>query len=231
MAGLTRAAVRYRPCRPSIAAFPVIYQAAMFDGRFAGLRGLPVVGRRAVPAARHQAGLGSVKVEALLQLAAYADAAGQPRACRSPTRVELVLGDGVGRELPRRRAAAGRKTCRARAALQRLLDEPSGRRGRGVLGRRGGAGLLPLPRSASVQVREHDDLLLVAGMRTSQRARLHRRRASTHRARTGRPCTGPVPELSKGGAPVDALTAAGPAADRRTGRRQAAAPRWSTRSR
>ncbi|MDT5325549.1 MAG: hypothetical protein QOF25_2701, partial [Mycobacterium sp.] len=102
---------------------PAIYQAAMFDGRFVGFADFLVLSHteagekyllRDTKLAR------SVKVEALLQLAAYADTLardGVPVA----DEVELVLGDGaVARYrvdellpvyLPRR------------AALQRLLDD------------------------------------------------------------------------------------------------------------
>ncbi len=84
---------------------PVIYQAAMFDGRFVGFADFLVLDSdqyllRDTKLAR------SVKVEALLQLAAYADTlarAGVPVA----SEVELVLGDGATVELPRRRTAAG----------------------------------------------------------------------------------------------------------------------------
>jgi uncharacterized protein len=146
---------------------PVIYQAAMFDGRFVGFADFLVFDGtqyrlRDTKLAR------SVKVEALLQLAAYADtlaAAGLPVA----DEVELVLGDGATATfrvdellpvyLPRR------------AALQRLLDDHL----------EGGSPVawdddevracLRCPECA-IQVRATDDLLLVAGMRASQRARL-----------------------------------------------------------
>ena len=110
----------------------------------------------------------SVKVEALLQLAAYAEtlaAAGVPM---SPE-VELVLGDGATAtyridELlpvyrPRRDAAA--------APARR----PSRRRRRGHWEDDRVRACFRCPECA-IQVREHDDLLLVAGMRVSQRARL-----------------------------------------------------------
>jgi len=98
---------------------PVVYQAAMFDGRFAGFADFLVLEGdqyrlRDTKLAR------SVKVEALLQLAAYAGTlatAGVPVA----SEVELVLGDGaavsypVGELLPVYRPR--------RAALQRLLDD------------------------------------------------------------------------------------------------------------
>ena len=110
-ADATRAAVDRRA--------PAIYQAAMFDGRFVGFADFLVFddGRyrlRDTKLAR------SVKVEALLQLAAYADTLQRSGAPVAPE-VELVLGDGaIARYridellpvyLPRR------------AALQRLLDD------------------------------------------------------------------------------------------------------------
>jgi uncharacterized protein len=139
----------------------------MFDGRFAGFADFLVYDGeryrlRDTKLAR------SVKVEALLQLAAYTDsltAAGVPVAAE----VELVLGDGATATyrvdellpvyLPRR------------AALQRLLDYHLA----------GGVAVtweddevracFRCPECA-IQVRATDDLLLVAGMRISQRARL-----------------------------------------------------------
>jgi len=168
---------------------PVIYQAAMFDGRFAGFADFLVLDGdryrlRDTKLAR------SVKVEALLQLAAYADTLarhGVPVA----DEVDLVLGDGAVASyrvdellpvyLPRR------------AALQRLLD--------GHLA--GGTAVswedqqvracFRCP-ECDVRVREHDDLLLVAGMRVSQRARLIDAGVSTLHDLAGH--VGPVPELS-----------------------------------
>jgi uncharacterized protein len=150
---------------------PVIYQAAMFDGRFVGFADFLVLSQsgtgdeyrlRDTKLAR------SVKVEALLQLAAYADALARAGVPVAPE-VELVLGDDVTARyrvdellpvyLPRR------------DALQTLLDNhlASGR---------------PVPwddedvrrclrcPECEMQVRATDDLLLVAGMRVTQRARL-----------------------------------------------------------
>jgi uncharacterized protein len=177
---------------------PVIYQAAMFDGRFAGFADFLVLEGdryrlRDTKLAR------SVKVEALLQLAAYADTLarhGVPVA----EEVDLVLGDGAVASyrvdellpvyLPRR------------AALQRLLD--------GHLA--GGAAVswedqevracFRCP-ECDVRVREYDDLLLVAGMRVSQRARLIDAGVSTLHDLAGH--VGQVPELST--RTVNALTA------------------------
>jgi uncharacterized protein len=187
VAGLTAAADRTLEAVDRRA--PVIYQAAMFDGRFVGFADFLVFDGtqyrlRDTKLAR------SVKVEALLQLAAYADmlaAAGVPVA----PEVELVLGDGATASyrvdellpvyLPRR------------AALQRLLDEHLA----------GGAAVtwedddvracFRCPECA-IQVRATDDLLLVAGMRVSQRARLIEADIATLTALARH--DGPVPELS-----------------------------------
>jgi uncharacterized protein len=187
VAGLTAAADRTMQAVDRRA--PVIYQAAMFDGRFVGFADFLVFDAtqyrlRDTKLAR------SVKVEALLQLAAYADtlaAAGVPVA----PEVELVLGDGATASyrvdellpvyLPRR------------AALQRLLDDHLA----------GGAAVtweddevracFRCPECA-IQVRATDDLLLVAGMRVSQRARLIEADITTLTALARH--DGPVPELS-----------------------------------
>jgi uncharacterized protein len=146
---------------------PVIYQAAMFDGRFVGFADFLLLDAdryrlRDTKLAR------SVKVEALLQLAAYAEtlaAAG----VAVHDEVELVLGNGttqayrVDELLPVYRSR--------RAELQALLD-------RHLLGEvpvswadENVRACLRCP-ECEAQLREHDDLLLVAGMRVSQRARL-----------------------------------------------------------
>jgi predicted RecB family nuclease len=176
---------------------PVIYQAAMFDGRFAGFADFLVLEGdryrlRDTKLAR------SVKVEALLQLAAYADTlarAGVPVA----DEVELVLGDGAVASyrvdellqvyLPRR------------AALQRLLD---GHLSAGTAVSWEDAGVRACFRcpECAAQVRAHDDLLLVAGMRVSQRARLLDAGVSTLHDLASH--TGPVAELST--RTVNALT-------------------------
>ncbi|MEN3321116.1 MAG: hypothetical protein V7643_4518, partial [Mycobacterium sp.] len=158
VAGLTAAAEQ--TMRAVERRSPVIYQAAMFDGRFIGFADFLVLDGtqyrlRDTKLAR------SVKVEALLQLAAYADAlaaAGVPVAAE----VELVLGDDATATyrvdellpvyLPRR------------AALQRLLDDHLA----------GGTAVawaddeiracFRCP-ECEIQVRATDDLLLVAGMR------------------------------------------------------------------
>ena len=164
VAGLTAAADATREAVRARA--PVIVQAAMFDGRFAGFADFLVLDDagyrlRDTKLAR------SVKVEALLQLAAYFDAltaAGVP----VHANVELLLGNG---QTAAYRADELLPVYRARrAALQRLLD------GHHAAGR-------PVAWSdetvracmgcgeCAVQVQAGDDLLLVAGMRGSQRAR------------------------------------------------------------
>ncbi|MFG1931195.1 TM0106 family RecB-like putative nuclease [Mycobacterium sp. NPDC048908] len=150
---------------------PLIYQAAMFDGRFVGFADFLVLSHseagerytlRDTKLAR------SVKVEALLQLAAYAhtlSAAGVPVA----DEVELVLGDGATATyrvdellpvyLPRR------------TALQRLLDDHLAG-GTAVSWQDDKVRACFRCPECEIQVRATDDLLLVAGMRVSQRARL-----------------------------------------------------------
>ncbi|ULE31525.1 TM0106 family RecB-like putative nuclease [Mycobacterium sp. IDR2000157661] len=164
--GLTAAAEQTRRAVERRA--PVIYQAAMFDGRFVGFADFLILDADGRYRLRDTKLARSVKVEALLQLAAYADTltcAGVPVA----DEVELVLGDNgtaryrVDELLP---VYAPR-----RAALQDLLD-------RHLVG---GSPVswdddeiracFRCP-ECTVQVRAHDDLLLVAGMRTTQRARL-----------------------------------------------------------
>jgi uncharacterized protein len=165
LAGLTAAAEQ--TMRAVDRRAPVIYQAAMFDGRFVGFADFLVFDGtkyqlRDTKLAR------SVKVEALLQLAAYAETlarAGVPVA----DEVELVLGDGATASylvdellpvyLPRR------------AALQRLLDDHLAG-GTAVTWEDDEVRACFRCPECAIQVRATDDLLLVAGMRVSQRARL-----------------------------------------------------------
>ncbi len=167
---------------------PVIYQAAMFDGRFVGFADFLVFDGdryrlRDTKLAR------SVKVEALLQLAAYADtlaAAGVPVS----DEVELVLGDTatvgyrVDELVPVYRPR--------RADLERLLD---GHLAGGTAVRWEDENVRACFRcpECTVQVRDHDDLLLVAGMRASQRARFIDAGIATMTDLTH--LDGPVPEL------------------------------------
>src|SRR4051794_8918174 len=186
VAGLTAAAEQ--TMRAVERRAPVIYQAAMFDGRFAGFADFLVYeGQRY--RLRDTKLARSVKVEALLQLAAYADtlaAAGVPVA----DEVELVLGDGATATyrvdellpvyLPRR------------AALQRLLDDHLAG-GTAVTWENEEVRACFRCPECAIQVRATDDLLLVAGMRVSQRARLIEAGIITVSALTRH--DGPVPEL------------------------------------
>ncbi len=179
-ADATLAAVRRRA--------PVIYQAAMFDGRFVGFADFLLLDGdryrlRDTKLAR------SVKVEALLQLAAYADslaAAG----VEIHDAVELVLGDGRTAGYPVDEMSGVYRS--RRAALQDLLDRHLA----------GGVAVswaddtvracMRCP-ECTPALRDHDDLLLVAGMRVGQRGAAHRRRDHHHDA-AGAP-RGPVPDL------------------------------------
>lgn len=200
LAGLTAAAEQ--TLRAIERRAPVIYQAAMFDGRFVGFADFllleesehgPRYRLRDTKLAR------SVKVEALLQLAAYVDtlaAAGVPVA----PEVDLVLGDGATVSYPVDELLPVYRP--RRAALQHLLDRHEA----------GGAPAAWEDESVRAcfrcadceeQVRAHDDLLLVAGMRVSQRARLLDAGITTVRELTAH--EGAVPDLSPRS--LDALTA------------------------
>ncbi|AFM18599.1 RecB family nuclease, putative, TM0106 family [Mycolicibacterium chubuense NBB4] len=171
---------------------PVVYQAAMFDGRFAGFADFliledgpdgPRYRLRDTKLAR------SVKVEALLQMAAYAEtlaAAGVPIA----PEVDLVLGDGASVSYPVDELTPVYRP--RRDALQRLLDgHVAG--GRPVAWKDEHVRACFRCTECEAQVRASDDLLLVAGMRVSQRARLIDAGITTVHALAGH--RGPVPEL------------------------------------
>ncbi|WP_234786879.1 TM0106 family RecB-like putative nuclease [Mycolicibacterium monacense] len=186
VAGLTAAAEA--TTRAVARRAPVIYQAAMFDGRFAGFADFLILeGDRYL--LRDTKLARSVKVEALLQLAAYAEAltaAGVPVA----DEVELVLGDGATARYPLEELLPVYRP--RRAARQRLLDDHL-------------AGGTPVRwedetvracfrcPECSIEVRAQDDLLLVAGMRVSQRARFHEAGITTVAELAAH--QGPVPEL------------------------------------
>ena len=196
IAGLTAAADATRDAVQRRA--PAIFQAAMFDGRFVGFADFLVLDGaqyrlRDTKLAR------SVKVEALLQLAAYADTLARQGIPVAPE-VELVLGDG---------AVASYRTDELlpvygprRDALQRLLDGHLAG-GRAVAWEDEGVRACLRCAECETQVRAHDDLLLVAGMRVSQRARLIDAGITTAHDLAGH--RGPVPELSARA--VTALTA------------------------
>jgi uncharacterized protein len=168
---------------------PVIYQAAMFDGRFVGFADFLVLEAdeyrlRDTKLAR------SVKVEALLQLAAYADAltrAGVPVA----NEVELLLGDGATARYPVDELLP--VYLSRRTSLQRLLDDHLAG-GDAVRWEDEHVRACFRCPECEIQVRAHDDLLLVAGMRVSQRARLIDAGITTVAELAAH--TDPVPEFS-----------------------------------
>lgn len=176
---------------------PVIYQAAMFDGRFVGFADfLMFDGQRY--RLRDTKLARSVKVEALLQLAAYADTlahTGVP----VHDEVELVLGDDatvayrVDELLPVYR--------QRRAELQRLLDRHLAG-GRAVSWSDENVGACLRCPECAIEVRAQDDLLLIAGMRVTQRARLIEAGITTMTELAHH--DGPVPDLAA--RTVDALS-------------------------
>ncbi|TRW79293.1 TM0106 family RecB-like putative nuclease [Mycolicibacterium sp. 018/SC-01/001] len=191
LAGLTAAAEQ--TLRAIERRAPVIYQAAMFDGRFVGFADFllleeseqgPRYRLRDTKLAR------SVKVEALLQLAGYVDtltAAGVPVA----PEVDLVLGDGATVSYPLDELLPVYRP--RRAALQHLLDRHEAA-GEPVSWEDETVRACFRCADCEEQVRAHDDLLLVAGMRVSQRARLLDAGITTKRQLAAH--EGPVPGLA-----------------------------------
>ena len=166
----------------------VIYQAAMFDGRFVGFADFLVLdGQRY--RLRDTKLARSVKVEALLQLAAYAETLGAAGVGVHDD-VELVLGNGttmsyrVEELLPVYRSR--------RAELQALLDRHYDS-GAAVSWADDTVRACMRCPECEQQVRAHDDLLLVANMRVSQRARLIDAGITTMTELAHH--TGPVPDL------------------------------------
>lgn len=146
---------------------PVIAQAAMFDGRFVGFADFLVLqegGYRLCDTKLAR----SVKVTALLQLAAYADSL---RKVGVPILgdVELALGNGVVVQYPVSELLPVYRT--RRSSLEKLLDD---HHAAGVAVEWGDPSVRACLRCPDCQaeVQAHDDVLKVAGLRTSQRARL-----------------------------------------------------------
>lgn len=168
---------------------PVVYQAAMFDGRFVGFADFLVLDGDHYRVTDTKLSR-SPKVTALLQLAAYADALAEAGVAVAPE-AELELGDGavvryrVGDLIPVYRSQ--------RAHLQRLLDEhhAAGAPVRWDDDRVAACFRCPL---CTEQVRASDDLLLVAGMRIAQRDKLIDAGVTTIAALADH--TGPVPDLA-----------------------------------
>ncbi|WP_375487291.1 TM0106 family RecB-like putative nuclease [uncultured Mycobacterium sp.] len=146
---------------------PIVYQAAMFDGRFVGFADFLIRDGDRYRVADTKLAR-SAKVTALLQLAAYADALASSGVAVAPE-AELILGDGavahyrVDELIPVYRSQ--------RAALQQLLDDhyAAGLPVRWDDERVRACFRCP---ECDQQVRASDDLLLVASMRISQRAKL-----------------------------------------------------------
>ncbi len=168
---------------------PVVYQAAMFDGRFVGFADFLVCrdGKYQVSDTKLAR---SAKVTALLQIAAYADTLSQTGIQVHPE-AELILGNGtvvtyqVDELIPVYREQ--------RARLQRLLDDhyAGGSPVRWEDDRVRACFRCPV---CEEQVRADDDLLLVAGLRVSQRAKLLDAGISTVAGLAGH--AGPVPGMS-----------------------------------
>ncbi len=164
-AGLTEAALATVEALRSGA--PVIYQGTFFDGRFLGFCDFLV--REGDRYAVYDSKLSRhAKVSALLQLAAYADALGR-NAIAASDQVHLMLGDGstsshdIGDIAPVFSAS--------RAKLEQVLDEhhAEGTPAEWLDGRYLRCGRCD---TCSVEVENHRDLLLVAGLRGNQRMQL-----------------------------------------------------------
>lgn len=194
-AGLTAATDATR--RAVAGRAPVVYQAAMFDGRFLGFADFLVRDGdryRVVDTKLAR----SEKVTALLQLAAYADALAASGVPVAPE-AELRLGDGTA---VRHRVCDLTPVYRSqRARLQRLLDDhyASGTAVRWDDESVAACFHCPL---CIEQLRATDDVLLVAGLRVSQRDKLFEAGITTVAQLATH--SGPVPELASG--VVDTLT-------------------------
>ena len=168
---------------------PVVYQAAMFDGRFVGFADFLIRDGERYRVTDTKLAR-SAKVTALLQLAAYADALARSGVPVAPE-AELELGDGtparyrVGDLIPVYRYQ--------RASLQRLLDDhyAAGAPVRWDDERVGACFRCPV---CTEQLRSRDDVLLVAGMRITQREKLIDGGISTITELAGH--TGPVADLA-----------------------------------
>ncbi len=165
VAALTAAAAATQRAIENNAA--VVYQATMFDGRFVGFADFLVRDGRAYRVSDTKLAR-SAKVTALLQIAAYADTLSRAGIPVSPE-AELMLGNGkavhyrIDELIP--------VYSEQRERLQRLLDEhyAAGAPVRWEDERIHACFRCP---ACDERVRATDDLLLVAGMRVTQRAKL-----------------------------------------------------------
>jgi predicted RecB family nuclease len=187
LAGLTAAAEATRRAIDDRA--PVVYQAAMFDGQFAGFADFLVLDGDRYRVTDTKLAR-SAKVPALLQLAAYADALADSGVPVAPE-AELELGDGtvvryrVGDLIPVYRSQ--------RALLQRVLDEHYAA-GTPVRWEDRDVNACLRCDLCTEQLRATDDLLLVAGMRITQREKLIDAGITTLTELAGRDV--PVPDLA-----------------------------------
>lgn len=176
---------------------PAVYQAAMFDGRFLGFADFLVRDGEQYRVVDTKLAR-SEKVTALLQLAAYADvlaASGVPVAPEA----ELRLGDGTA---VRHRVSDLVPVYRLqRVRLQRLLDDHHASGAAVRWDDESVAACFHCP-SCIEQLRAADDVLLVAGLRVSQRDKLFNAGITTVTELAAH--SGPVPELAAGA--VTALT-------------------------
>ena len=186
-AGLTAAAEATRRAIADRA--PVVYQAAMFDGRFVGFADFLVLDGEHYRVTDTKLAR-SPKVTALLQLAAYADALAGSGVPVAPE-AELELGDGT---VVRYRVDDLIPVYRSqRALLERLLDEHHAAGSAVRWEDEGVAACFRCPLCAE-QLRATDDLLLVAGMRVTQRDKLIDAGITTVAELADH--TGPVPDLA-----------------------------------
>jgi len=147
----------------------VVYQAALVDDRFVGFADFLVRDGdsgayqvRDTKLARH------AKIEALLQIAGYAEALRTMRICVTPAAV-LILGDRSVMEYPVNEIVEVYR--RQRAALEELLDSHLAFGQQVSWNDEHVRACMRCP-VCEPHVRASDDVLLVAGMRVSQRARL-----------------------------------------------------------
>ncbi|GKU36743.1 TM0106 family RecB-like putative nuclease [Mycobacterium montefiorense] len=187
LAGLAAAAEATRRAIANRA--PVVYQAAMFDGRFVGFADFLVAAGQQYRLVDTKLAR-SPKVTALLQLAAYADAL-TGMGVSVADEAELRLGDG---SVVRYRVCDLIPVFQSqRALLQRLLDDHYAT---GVAVRWEDESVRACFRCPLCveQVQATDDLLLVAGMRVSQRDKLIDAGIATVAGLAGH--GGPVPGLA-----------------------------------
>ncbi|HET7072795.1 MAG TPA: PD-(D/E)XK nuclease family protein, partial [Mycobacterium sp.] len=187
IAGLTAAAEATQ--RAIAGRAPVVYQAAMFDGRFVGFADFLILDGERYRVADTKLAR-TAKVTALLQLAAYADALSSSGVEVAPE-AELELGDGT---VVRYRIDDLIPVYRAqRTLLQRLLDRHYAA---GSPARWDDDAILACFRCplCAEQLRATDDLLLVAGLRVAQRDKLIAAGITTITELADH--NGPVPDLA-----------------------------------